>query len=88
MPLDNNSLAPANYDGQPLSFIVRITCEQLDEHGRVALWRGSVERVGVNQRLYFQDLESIKRFIQEECRLQKGPLPWWRELWIRMRDGF
>ena len=55
--------------GDTDSFIVRIWREAVDSAGNVVAWKGSIEQVGSDQHLYFQDLELIPRFIQSLCRL-------------------
>ncbi len=51
------------------SFIVHIwdaAAQMPDQDGKAVSWRGSIDYVGSNKRLYFQDLDSIVRFIQEQ----------------------
>ncbi len=51
------------------SFIVRVWHEAVNSKGRVTTWRGSIDHVGSDQRLYFDDLEGVVRFIQEQAGL-------------------
>ena len=52
--------------GDTHAFIVRIWHEDLDNEGNGLAWRGSIQHVGSNKRLYFQDLEGIVRFVREQ----------------------
>ena len=71
------------------AFIVRIWHEEDDTDEEVSSWRGSIEHVGEEKRLYFHELEGIIRFIREETGIQTGPpTPWWRALWVRIRHEF
>ena len=56
-------------EGDTQSFIVRIWHEETDEAGNVTAWRGSVDQVGSDQRVHFQDLDQLVRFIQRRARL-------------------
>jgi hypothetical protein len=53
------------------AFIVRVWVESQDGQGRWAVWRGSIDHVGENKRLYFQDLKGVVRFIQEQAGISK-----------------
>ncbi len=53
------------------SFVIRIWHEEVDGEGRATIWRGSVNHVGSNQRLYVDTLEQIARFIQEQALLKE-----------------
>ena len=48
------------------SFIVRIWEEPLDDEKSLAIWRGSVDYVGSNERFYFYSLDSIAGYIVEK----------------------
>jgi hypothetical protein len=48
------------------SFIVRIWRESEDLENDGAMWRGSIDDVSSNKRLYFNDLDGITRFIEEQ----------------------
>lgn len=61
------------------SFIVRIWYETTDAQEGQPIWRGSIDYVGKNKRLYFQDLNGITRFIQEQAgldKIRKAGFPW------------
>ncbi len=62
------------------SFIVRIWREGEDHPGDRAAWRGSIDDVSSNKRLYFNDLDGIRRFIEEQIGslTQKSSLNWTR----------
>jgi hypothetical protein len=47
------------------AFIVRIWHEEEDDQQERLIWRGSIEEVGSDKRLYFYDLDGIIRYIQE-----------------------
>jgi len=72
---------------QDHTFIIRINPEEKDVQGRVIYRRGSIEHVGDDQRLYFQNLDSILPFIKEHCGFQIKSLPWWQTLWARIRHA-
>ncbi len=73
--------------GDTHSFIVRILFESHEDEN--CEWRGSIEHVGSHKRLHFQELDSLKDFIQEETGLcVNKQKPWWHSLYVRYRDGF
>jgi hypothetical protein len=53
-------------EGQNYSFVVRVWLESANREQEIALWRGSIEQVGSDCRLYFSDLDAITRFIQTQ----------------------
>jgi len=58
------------------SFIVRIWNAADAKSKDVSGWRGSIDYVGSDRRLYFYDLESIVRFIREQVAVNTGmPVP-------------
>lgn len=70
------------------SFIVRVWRENSPENNAAPLpqqdvpheiWRGWIEAVGSGHRLYFQDLQSALRFIQESAGIQQAS----RQSWLR-----
>lgn len=65
-------------EGNTSSFIVRIWRESTDESGHIPAWRGSIEQVGTNKRLYFCDLKHALRFIEEEANIMgdQGASKW------------
>jgi len=54
------------------SFIIRIWVEATDSAGQVTAWRGSIDLVGTQHRLYFQDMAQIEGFIQHQLNLVGG----------------
>jgi hypothetical protein len=52
-------------DQKAQSFIVRIWQEAARRKGSVPAWRGSIIHVGSGKRVYFHNLDGIKRFVQE-----------------------
>lgn len=64
-------------DGDTQSFIVRIWHEAAGK-GKVTSWRGSIIHVGSGKRVYFYNLNSIKRFVQERTGMEEaGDLGKW-----------
>jgi hypothetical protein len=68
------------------SFIVRIWRELVGKDGRALLWRGSINHVGSNQRLYFRDFESVVEFIRNKAGLRTEPGSWWKLKLTRIRQ--
>ena len=69
------------------AFIIRIWNEASEGEDLEITWRGSIEHVGSNQRLYFQNLSSIVHFIRERSGMDsQRPLSWWRWAIARFRD--
>jgi hypothetical protein len=48
------------------SFIIRIWNAAEDRPGKPSAWRGSIDHVGNDKRLYFNDLNSVVCFIHEQ----------------------
>ena len=70
--------------GDTYSFVIRIWADSVDEAGRPANWRGYIDLVGGDQRLYFQELESIPPFIKHQVNLPDNrSRRWWH--WLRAR---
>lgn len=93
-PAQDDEKLPAVHSDS-FSFIVRVWKESTtasDENP--AGWRGSIERVGLNQRMYIHRLESIQAFIEEQIgmrarRLHPISAVWngVRSWWNNIRDG-
>jgi hypothetical protein len=62
------------------AFIVRVWSESSGESGDQTGWRGSIQTVGSDSRLYFHDLGAIRRFIEESLQLTRRPRTWWQAL--------
>lgn len=68
--------------GNTHSFVVRIWYEVVDKEGRLQTWRGYIDYVGRDKRLYFHNLNELTGFIQEQagvsphCSHDKGR-SWW-----------
>ncbi len=73
--------------GDTQSFIVRIWHEVIDKEGRIVVWRGSIDHVGSDKRMYFNDLGAVARFIQERIGLPAKPDSCWKSLLARIRRG-
>jgi hypothetical protein len=56
------------------SFIVRIWNDPASNSARSKTWRGSIIHVGSGKRVYFHDLNSVKRFIEEQTGMRRGPV--------------
>lgn len=48
------------------AFIIRVWHEAADEDDHSGAWRGSIIHVGSECRQYFQNLDGIVRFIEEQ----------------------
>ena len=71
------------------SFIVRIWQEAEDNAAEPTAWRGSIEQVGSDQRLYFYDLEGILRFIETQTGITTHrPIIRWRPTWEALKAWF
>jgi hypothetical protein len=69
------------------AFIIRIWCEPSGEAERPIMWRGSVEHVGKNQRIYFSDLKKAVQFIQAQIKLMPPPERTdWKAAWKRLKN--
>jgi hypothetical protein len=54
------------------SFLVRVWPEGVDSEGNATVWRGSIDHVGSEKRLYFQELAMMLDFIQQEAGINDG----------------
>jgi len=69
------------------SFIIRVWYEAQDSEGNILVWRGSIDHVGSNKRLYFHNFDGIVRFIQEQsgvCKEQRSSV--WQSSLIWIED--
>ena len=72
--------------GETQAFIVRIWDEALDDKGVPAVWRGSVQQVGSDRQFYFQELDAILRFIEEQTGVKtRRRTSRWRSWLARIR---
>jgi hypothetical protein len=70
------------------AFIIRIWIEAGGCENVAPVWRGSIDHVGANQRLYFSDLDGVNRFIQEQIGVKsRSPLPWFHIVIRHIRNG-
>lgn len=53
-------------------FIVRIWVEARDDQGKIFNWKGSIERVGSDDRRYFLDKETAIQFIDQQIGFRLG----------------
>lgn len=82
-------LRDSGLENNTYAFIVRIWGEATDDEGKAIQWRGSIDQVGSNKRLYFSDLEGVTRFIREQ--LEGTPArstPGWKRLLVRVWHDF
>jgi hypothetical protein len=70
------------------SFVVRIWHEAVNGKGQADVWRGSIDHVGTNKRLYFADLDAVVRFIQERVGMMNRSRSRWAIFWARVRGLF
>lgn len=81
---ENDQLPPAR--AESFSFIVRVWKESSAAvEDNQAGWRGSIEQVGLNQRVYVHQLESILSFIEEQTGMQGNRPHAIRALWSGLR---
>lgn len=76
------SMQSEELNGDTQSFIVRIWHERESGNDKTVGWRGSILHVGSGKRLYFHNLNSIKRFVQELTGMEDANLPDWFRLLI------
>ncbi|MEW5960306.1 MAG: hypothetical protein AB1801_21480 [Chloroflexota bacterium] len=60
---------------ETFSFIVRIWPEAVDHEDRIIVWRGSIDQVGSDNRFYFNNLDQIGSFIQNQLGLAAREAP-------------
>lgn len=70
---------------ESFSFIVRVWKDSSAASDRPADWRGSIEQVGNNQRMYVHHLESILAFIEEQTGMWRERPHSIRALWRGLR---
>lgn len=77
---------PAGHKAESFSFIVRVWKESSQPAGdKPAGWRGSIEQVGQNQRMYVHRLDSILAFIEEQTGMWSDRPHSVRALWKGLR---
>jgi hypothetical protein len=71
---------------QNYSFVVRLWLENSEGDRNTAIWRGSIEQVGSDGRIYFSDLDGITRIIQTQVGMPASPsrIKW--QLWSTLRN--
>jgi hypothetical protein len=62
-------------EGDTYSFVVRIWHEAVDETGSITAWRGSIEQVGDDRRVYFMHLGEIISYIERQVGLKHANSP-------------
>ncbi len=70
------------------SFVVRLWHEACAD-GENAHWRGSIDHIGTHRRLYFNELNGIIRFIQDQIGIKAtSRTPWLHALLKRISHEF
>lgn len=65
-------------DNDVHAFVIRIWNEGIGA-GKAKVWRGYIEHVNHDSRMYFSDLSGIARFISRQIQIQsKEPATGWR----------
>lgn len=60
------------------AFVIRVWNESIEAENSDA-WRGYIEHVNHDSRMYFSDFEGVARFIQQQVGVQSTPRgAWWR----------
>lgn len=73
---------------QHYSFVVRVWLEGTYSEQENAVWRGSIEQVGSDGRMYFSDLDGITRYIQAHIGMKDSPpLTGWRSGLEHLKHG-
>jgi hypothetical protein len=68
------------------SFIVRVWNDSIGDGKSV--WRGSIEKVGSDEKLYFSHLEGVVRFIQDQIEFKpQGSPKIWNSLVLWIKDA-
>ncbi len=57
------------------AFVVRIWHETEDDDADALGWRGTIDHVRSGKRLYFHDLETFLRFVEEQAGLKAREEP-------------
>jgi hypothetical protein len=74
---------------QNYSFVVRVWLDSTYGDKSSAIWRGSIEQVGTDSRIYFSDLEGITRCVQTMISLEApAPPSKWRLAVESVHNGF
>jgi len=71
---------------QNYSFVVRLWRENSEGDRNLAIWRGSIEQVGSDGRIYFSDLDGITRIIQTQVGIPVAPSRVKWQLWSTLKD--
>jgi len=71
------------------AFIIRIWHETDNGRHSVKSWRGSIDHVGSESRLYFYDFDGIASFIREQVGADTdNPISPFRSILKRLQDDF
>ena len=75
-------------DSQNYSFVVRVWLESPHTEGKAAVWRGSIEQVGSDCRVYFSDFDGITRYIRAQIGLEEASSPTnWQLIREQIKNG-
>ena len=65
-------------------YVVSIWWEAREIPGSAPVWRGSVQYERTGQRIYFQDLETLIRFLRQTAGIPPPPRPSLWERWVTL----
>jgi hypothetical protein len=71
---------------QNYSFVVRLWLEDTQDDRGPAIWRGSIEQVGSDRRIYFSGLDGITPIIQARVGVPAAPSHIRWQQWLTLRD--
>ena len=72
---------------QNYSFVVRVWLESTYSDGKSAVWRGSIEQVGGDCRIYLSDLDGIPRYIQTQIGMNTSTSrSGWQLFWEQLKN--
>lgn len=88
LPLDNDSINQQPGRANNHTFIIRIWFDQMDIPGYEKVWRGLIVHVNDEKKIYFNDLDMIRSYIQEQTGIRRIRLfSWWTSLLARLRGS-
>jgi hypothetical protein len=62
--------------------VVRVWLEGTFTEEETAIWRGSIEQVGSERRMYFSDFDGITRYIRTQIGIEESLSPTSYPLWL------
>jgi hypothetical protein len=73
---------------QNYSFVVRLWLEDTQDDRGPAIWRGSIEQVGSDRRIYFSGLDGIAPIIQARVGVSAAPSHFRWQQWSTIKIRF